>query len=287
VVDADVAVVTNIGGDHTDFSPGWRHAVASEKAGIIKPDSFLVLGEDDPELRSVFDDELRAQGAVAPDGTLRRWVRGDDFEVLADRGAVGGHLVDLRLPGHDVADVFVPVLGAHQAENAVVAVAAVEALFARALEFELIEAAFADLRLPGRFEVVNRDPLTVLDGAHNPPGLEALAEAIDDEFGERSRRIFVVGQLDGRDPRAAFEALRIGRDDVVVACTAPSPRGVPAATVAAMAGELGVRAITVDDVGAALARAQSEADEADDIVVVTGSLYVVGAARDALRLPVI
>lgn len=285
VVRADVAVVTNIGPDHTDFAPGWRTRVAEEKAGIIKPDSFLVLGETDPELLPVFDEELRAVGAVSPDGTLRRWIRGDDLDVLADRVAVGGRLVDLRLAGHDVAEVFLPVRGEHQTTNALLATAAVEALFARPIDDELLGDAFVGLRLPGRCEVVAHDPLVVLDGAHNPAGAEALAETLDDDFGAEGRRYCVFGLLAERDIDAMLDALRAETFELVVCTTAPSPRAHPARALADAVERRGGRAVVVDDVGAAISRARNEADGIDDLVVVTGSLYLVGAARTALGLP--
>ena len=89
VADASVAVVTTIGQDHTDLVGDWRTSIASEKAGIVKPDSFLVLGEDDLDLRPVFE--------AASDG--RMWVRGEDFVIEANRVAVGGRLIDVRTPG--------------------------------------------------------------------------------------------------------------------------------------------------------------------------------------------
>src|SRR5690606_27087672 len=113
----DVAVITNIGSDHTDFRPGWREAIAREKAGIVKAGSFLVLGETDADLRGVFEDEVRASGNELPDGALRMWVRGEDFDCDANRTAVGGRLLDVRTPGGTLDELFLPLHGIHQGDN--------------------------------------------------------------------------------------------------------------------------------------------------------------------------
>ncbi len=273
VVDAQVAVVTNIGRDHTDGVGDWRAAVAGEKAGIIKPDSFLVLGETDAALRAVFEREPHV-------GT---WVRGDDFDVDADREAVGGRMIDIRTPGGVIDDVFIPVHGRHQADNAALAVTVAEAFFGRALEADVVREAFLGLTLPGRFEVVGRSPLVVIDGAHNPAGAQAVAETLADDFDSPGRRIVVVGLLGERDPDEMLAALDIDRADFVIACTAPSPRAIPAHVIAEAARRLAPQADVevVSSVDDAVDRAGALADE-DDAVLITGSLYVAGAARTHL-----
>jgi len=272
VVDADVAVITNVGFDHTDGVGDWRRAVASEKAGIIKPGSFLVLGEPDDDLVSVFLSEKPRQV----------WTREVEFGVDVDLPAVGGRLVDLRTPNGLYEEVFLPVHGAHQAANASVAVAAVEAFFGRALDAEVIEAGFAGLTIPGRLEVVGRGPLVLIDGAHNPGGAVAVAEAVEEDFEVAGRRLLVVGMLGGRDVAAMLEALDLGHYDLVIACTPDSPRALPAAELAAVAGELGAVVEIEPDVSTAVDRALQLSGE-DDLILVTGSLYVVGAARAHLR----
>src|SRR4051812_38175808 len=133
VVDAEVAVITNVGFDHTDGVGDWRSAIAFEKAGIVKPGSFLVLGGTDEHPPSLFL-------AGHPRQT---WERAVDFGVAQALPAVGGRLVDLHTPLGAHEQVFVPVHGAHQADNAAIAVAAVEAFFGRALEPDIVEEGFA------------------------------------------------------------------------------------------------------------------------------------------------
>ncbi len=273
VIDGSVAVVTTIGGDHTDFSEGWRAKVAEEKAGIIKPGSFLVLGETDLELRPIFAE-------AAGD---RLWVREEDFDVVANEVALGGRLIDVRTPGGAYDQLFVPAHGAHQADNAALAIAAVEAFFARPLDEAVVVEAFERVRLPGRFEVVGRNPLVVIDGAHNVEAAGTVADTLDDDFAVDGRRILVVGMLAGRDPAGFLEAVGVGRADVVIVCAPDAHRALPAVELGRTAERLGATVEVVPRVGDALARARHHADP-EDVILVTGSFYVAGEARDALGL---
>jgi len=218
-------------------------------------------------------------------GPAAVWVRDEDFGVLSDRLALGGHVVDLRTPHGVLEEVFLPVHGAHQADNAAVAVAAVEAFFDRALDPDVVTEAFGGLRLPGRFEVLHRAPLLVLDGAHNPPGAAAAARTLADEFDVAGTRHWIVGPLAGRDVDELLDAFAVRPGDHVVATVAPTPRGVPAEVVADAARRRGARADAVPDVEAAVAAAWGAAEAAGegDLVMVTGSLNLVGAARTACR----
>jgi dihydrofolate synthase / folylpolyglutamate synthase len=272
VVDATVAVLTNVGHDHTDGQGDWRRRIADEKAGIVKPGSTFVLGEGDPDLHDVF--------AATP--AARIWRRDVDFACTANRLAVGGRVLDLHTPGGSYEEVFLPLHGAHQGDNASIALAAAEAFFDRPLDHDLVADALARVRNPGRFEVVARDPLIILDGAHNPEGAQAAAEALAEGFVVTGDHRLVIGVLDGRDPDELLEIVDASGAAEVVCCTPDSPRALPAATLAEHVERLGGAARVVPDVGAALESALDAAD-ADDVVLVTGSLYTVGAARAACR----
>jgi folylpolyglutamate synthase/dihydropteroate synthase len=146
---------------------------------------------------------------------------------------------------------------------------------------DVVEEGFATTRWPGRFEVLGYQPLVIVDGAHNPPGADACAEVFFGDFDPEGRRILVFGAL--RDPAPMLEALRAEEFDVVIACTAPSPRGVPVEDVAKAAVELGCdEVIATDTVEQACAAAMRMADF-DDAVLAVGSLYIAGAARAALQ----
>lgn len=271
VADAQVAVVTTIGQDHTDLVGDWRAAIAREKSGIVKPDSFLVLGEDDPELRPIFEE---AAGG-------RLWVRNEDFATEANRVAVGGRLIDVRTPGGVLDDLFVPLHGEHQGDNAALAIAAVEAFFARPVDAEVAQAGLMRVKVPGRFQVVGRSPLVIVDGAHNPDGAATVAETLDEDFDITGRLIYVVGLLGGRDPEQILESLGVRRADLLLTVTPDSPRALPAVDLAAAAAPLGVPTEAVGDLAEAVERARSVADE-EDVIVICGSLYVAGAALELL-----
>jgi dihydrofolate synthase/folylpolyglutamate synthase len=271
VIDGDVAVVTNVAVDHAEYLGPTRRDIATEKSGIVKPNSTLVLGETDPELAAIFRSA----------GPARVVERHEDFDCDSNRPAVGGRLLDLRTPHFAYQDVYLPLLGAHQGDNAALALAAAEAFFDGPLGEDVVNEAFAAVTVPGRLEVVGRRPLTLLDGAHNPAGAAVLAEALAEEFPVERGRILVVGMLAGRDPVEMLEALDAREARLVLACVPPSPRALPADEVARAAESLGIEAEAGGSVPSSVNRALALADE-DEQVVITGSLYVVGAARTAL-----
>jgi len=276
VADGAVAVVTNVELDHVEILGGSRESIAAEKAGIIKAGSTLILGERDPAIAAIFADEARRVGAATV------WRRGVDFDCTDNRTAVGGRLVDIETPGATYRECFLPLFGAHQGDNAAAAVVAAEALFGAPLSEEVVNDAFAATTVPGRLEVLGRRPLLLLDGAHNPAGAAALGAALAEDFAAPSRIILVCGMLRGRDPGEFLRALGTERLAAVVACSPPSPRALPAADVAAAATALSVHVEIREAATEAFERALELADE-DDLVLVTGSLYVVGVTRSVAR----
>ncbi len=146
----------------------------------------------------------------------------------------------------------------------------------------MVESAFGRLSLPGRLEVVGRRPLVLLDGAHNRAGAEALGAALEEDFAGVERIVLVMGCLRGRDPGPMIEAIGPARLDAAHACPPPSPRALPAEEVASAAERLRIPARVFDSVAEALAAALERA-RPEDLVLVTGSLYLVGAARRAAR----
>jgi dihydrofolate synthase/folylpolyglutamate synthase len=273
VVNAQVAIATNIGLEHTEFAGPTKADIAREKAGIIKPGSSVVIGEADPELVEIF---------LQPPHE-RAWCRGEEFDVTDNELALGGRLVEVRTPNARYSDLFVPLHGRHQADNAAVALTAVEAFFDTPLDNDVVEEAFADVRMPGRFEVMGHQPLVIIDGAHNPTGADVCADVFFTDFDPVGGRVLVVGCLRGREPRALLEAFRADEFDLVITCTAPSPRGIPTKEIAQAAVDMGCDdVIATESVVEACDRALA-GRSADDAVLVSGSLYVVGAARPHLR----
>lgn len=271
VADALVAVVTNVSLDHAEILGPTLADIAREKAGIVKPTSTLVLGEDDPSLAPIFREA----------GPAEVWERGPDFVCEANRPAHRGRLLDLRTPGAYYRDLYLPVHGAHQGENAAVALTAAEAFFGGPLSDDVAHEAFARVRIPGRMEVVSRRPLIILDGAHNPAGATAAALTLVEDFGAARTRLVVMGMLRGRDAEEMLAALGPEHTGMVIACPPPSPRAVPPDEVAGAARRMGITAVTAETVSEAVRTAAAMAGP-DDVVLVTGSLYVVGAARGEL-----
>ncbi|HEY4377733.1 MAG TPA: cyanophycin synthetase, partial [Acidimicrobiales bacterium] len=182
-------------------------------------------------------------------------------------------------------EVFIPLHGEHQADNAAIALAAVEAFFDRPLDADLVREAFATVRVPGRFEIVQREPTVVLDAAHNVDGAAACQRTLAEEFTLTGSLIMVVGLLDGRDPEDYLDALGARDAGFLVACSPESPRAIPASRLAAVAEGMSIVAESERSVEDAVHRALAIASP-DDLVLITGSLYVVGPARTLLQTEV-
>jgi dihydrofolate synthase/folylpolyglutamate synthase len=273
VIDGQVAVVTNVSIDHVAYLGATPAEIATEKAGIVKDGSTLVLGETDADLIPIFTGR----------GAARVLQRDIDFGVRSNVPAFGGRMLELFTPDARYPDVFVPLHGAHQGDNAAVALAAAEAFVGAPLDPEAVRGAFARVRSPGRLELVGRHPLVLLDGAHNVAGAEALRRALAEEFAPASRTL-VVGLLREKDPLDMLRAL--GLDDVeqLVCAAPPNPRALDPQLIAAAAIELGFpedRIDVVDTVAQAISSALLTTAEEGEIIV-TGSLYFVGAARTIL-----
>ena len=297
VVDAAVAVITNIGADHLEIIGPTVADVAAEKAGIISAGAIVVCGETAPELV-----EIVATAAAEADADV--WRRGVDWDLAQRQPAVGGQVVSIRTPFGEHADHFVPLHGAHQAANAATAICSVEAFFGRRLDDDVIAAALNDVSLPARFEIVARQPTVVIDGAHNPAGAAALRDTLAESLwvsstpsaahpegaptGTDGPRVLVIGANRPHDPGAFCEALDLAPFDAVVATAATwqramTPSEVAAAVEDASAGrERPLHVTGVDGVGEALQHARDRAGR-EGIVVVSGSLYVAAEARRLLR----
>jgi dihydrofolate synthase/folylpolyglutamate synthase len=215
------------------------------------------------------------------DGALHR--PGVDFDVSARDLAVGGQQLTVRGVATTVSDLYLPLHGRHQADNAAVALAAVEGFlgFAGGLDAGLLRQAFARLRLPGRLEVVRTGGASVLlDGARDAVEATALAAALTTEFAVR-HRVGVLG-LCTTEPAAVLAALAPALDHIVLT-PAPTPDATPWAEVTAAATGLGLPVESAGSVDDAVTRASGVAT-AEDVVVVTGGMQTVGAARRLLGL---
>jgi dihydrofolate synthase/folylpolyglutamate synthase len=219
---------------------------------------------------------------------------GLEFGVLARTLAVGGQVVTLRGLAGEYDEVFLPLMGQHQAHNAAVALAAVEAFLGGGhaergpLDVDIVRAAFAKVTSPGRLEVARRSPTVLLDAAHNPAGARATAEAVQDSFGF-TRLVGVFAAMADKDVRGMLEALEPVLAEVVVT-ESTSGRAMPADDLAAIAVEVfGDDRVEVtprldDAIDSAVSLAEEEGDLGGSGVLVTGSIVTVAEARTLLGL---
>ncbi|HQY32557.1 MAG TPA: folylpolyglutamate synthase/dihydrofolate synthase family protein [Actinotalea sp.] len=280
VVDAEVAVITPISYDHERWLGHDLVDIAGEKAGILTDGATLVMAAQREEVDGVVL-------AAAAEHGVRVLREGVDLQVAGRRVAVGGQLLDLSTTGGLYTEVFLPLHGAHQASNSLLALAAAEAVLrdGGALSGELVEAAFADMHSPGRLEMVRSSPTVLVDAAHNPHGVEALVAGVRDAF-SFERLVGVVGILEDKDAEQILAGLEPLLDEVVVT-RSTSPRAHDVDDLALIAtevfGEDRVHAVERLDEAIALAVELSEgAAEGSPTgagVLVTGSVTMAAEAR--------
>lgn len=297
VADGAVSVVTPISLDHTDLLGDTEAEIAEEKAGIIKPGGFLVSAAQDADAAQVL-----LEAARAADVPFR--FEGVEFGVLERRLAVGGQQVDVRGLADEYRELFLPLHGAHQAENLAVAVAALEAFLGggqRPLDAELLREGLAQVTSPGRLEVLRTAPTVVVDAAHNPDGVAVTARAVQEVF-SFTRLALVVGVLQEKDARTMLEVLHREFGDLVsdVALTqSASPRAIPAGDLAALAVDAGwpeddlfITESVPDALEWAVGRAEAVETSADALasgtaggVLVLGSITLAAEVRSLLGAP--
>jgi dihydrofolate synthase / folylpolyglutamate synthase len=294
VVDAPVAVITPIGIDHTDYLGDTIAAIAGEKAGIIvrrsgdEPgtDTVAIIGQQEPDATEVIlAQAIQADAAVAREGS--------EFAVLRRQVAIGGQLLELQGLGGVYPEVFLPLHGEHQAHNALLALAAVEAFFGagadRQLDVDAVREGFAAATSPGRLERMRSAPTVFIDAAHNPAGAASLTQALADEFDFR-HLVGVVSVMGDKDVDGILAALEPAFDQLVVTHNG-SPRALDVEGLALRAEEhFGPDRVIVtqtlpDAIETAIALAEESGNDLDSDgfsgtgVVITGSVVTAGAAR--------
>ncbi len=269
-----LVALTNIDLDHTEIFGNSRPEVAASEAAVVSADHGLVLGETDALLRACF--------------TRRHpqplWVRGIDFGVLARIAMPEGQLLTLKTPTTVYRDVPVALTGFAHAENLGLALMTAECA-ARPVPESVVRQVLPRISSPGRAELVSAKPPVLLDGAHNPAGARALAALLAESF-PVDRRTFVIGVSTDKPTPEIVSDLQIRRDDRVLCCSADSPRALRAPDLAEIARDASPAAAieTADSVDDALHRA-IDVPSHPELVVVTGSLYVVAEARRMFRGP--
>ena len=283
VLRAPVSVVMPIGMDHMDYLGDTLEEIATEKAGVIKPDQLVVMAQQHPVAAEVVLQRAAEVGAaVAREGF--------EIGVLERQVAVGGQLVTLQGLGGVYPDLYLPLHGAHQAHNAACALAAVEAFLGGGqgmLDLEVVQSALAQVESPGRLEVVRHNPTVMVDAAHNPAGAESLAAAVEEAF-DFARLVGVVGILGDKDAEGILTALEPALDAVVITRSS-SPRALDPEDLGELAVEVfgsdrvHVEPLLTRAIEVAVDLAEADLPLGGGGVLVAGSVTLAGEARALLQ----
>ena len=283
VLRAPVSVVMPIGMDHMDYLGDTLEEIATEKAGVIKPDQLVVMAQQHPVAAEVVLQRAAEVGAaVAREGF--------EIGVLERQVAVGGQLVTLQGLGGVYPDLYLPLHGAHQAHNAACALAAVEAFLGGGqgmLDLEVVQSALAQVESPGRLEVVRHNPTVMVDAAHNPAGAESLATAVEEAF-DFARLVGVVGILGDKDAEGILTALEPALDAVVITRSS-SPRALDPEDLGELAVEVfgsdrvHVEPLLTRAIEVAVDLAEADLPLGGGGVLVAGSVTLAGEARALLQ----
>jgi dihydrofolate synthase/folylpolyglutamate synthase len=282
VVQSQVAVMTPIGLDHMEYLGDTLEKIAKTKSGIFKPESNVVLAAQTPEVAKVLMSKV-AQVSAIP------FRQGIEFSLENRAIAVGGQLIAINGIHGLVDEIFLPLYGAHQANNAAIALAAAEAFAGVKLDSDLVRSAFSKVKSPGRCEVVHRDPTVIIDAAHNPHGAKALVSTINSEFDFESL-IGVVAVLGDKDASGILAELSQVIDYLIVS-ESSSPRALTANELAKVAAQFfkPEQIEIIPELRGAITYATEKATLSNQVndgvsaVLITGSVVTAGQARSMLK----
>ena len=277
VVDPLVSVITPISLEHTAILGDTHEAIAKEKAEIIKPNRPVVLAPQLPEAQAVFE-------AVAADRDAPMDGVGRNIHLKRKDWNINGQTFDLTTQSAFYPDLFLPLLGEHQAFNAATAVASIERIRKEGYTVPRtsIYDGLREVRWPGRMQVVGRSPVILLDGAHSPTSAEALCKAIREIFRYR-RLILVVGLMRDKDLQAIGQVLCPFAAEIITTQAFDNPRVIPAEEIAQAWLETGANFHVCPSVREAIPLAQSIATPSD-LICIAGSIYIVGEAMKVLGI---
>jgi dihydrofolate synthase/folylpolyglutamate synthase len=273
IIDAEVAVVTNIGLDHAELAGPGREFIAYEKAGIVREGSTLVLGERDQALRDYFEQQRPG----------RLLLLDRDISVV-DKSAASAltGAADYTTPWGRHNDIELKPAGDFQRHNALNALAAAESFLRRQIDTRVVREVFGAVSLPGRFEVLREAPSIVADCAHNEAAALALRPLVDSTIKFAGRRVLLCGLTIGSDPRQFLANLGADRFDHIVVTEPDTPRAQSCAALAAATAMFDVTVVSEPTISRALQVSTALAGTSG-LVLVTGSHYLVGPVRELVR----
>lgn len=265
----EVAVITNIGLDHTDILGHTLEEIAFNKAGIIKENGHAVIYRGVPSVEEVFEKTCAERNVK---------LKKADFDGLCLKSH---NLFEQIFDCGEYKDIHLPLLGDHQLHNAAVVLAVAETLIEKGWKIakENIYDGIRDVSWPGRFDIVSRDPLFIIDGGHNPQCLEALVKNIEDYLTGR-RVIALTGVLADKDYGDMYKPV-MPLIEQFVCVTPPNPRRLPACELAGHLQNAGAKATACETIPEGVKKA-IELAGSDGVVLCFGSLYTIGDIRNAL-----
>jgi dihydrofolate synthase/folylpolyglutamate synthase len=278
VLSSLVSVMTPIGFDHMEYLGNTLTEIAQTKAGIFKPESNVVLAAQSSEVAKVLMANVARVSAIP-------FREGVEFSVKKRSLAVGGQLISLAGIYGDIDEIYLPLYGDHQSNNASLALASVEAFAGVNLDEELVRQAFSKVKSPGRCEIIYQDPTVIIDAAHNPHGAAAVAKTISTEF-DFHLVIAVVAVLADKDVDGILQQLSTAVDYMVIT-QSNSPRALDSDELAKLASKYfkPEQIEVISDLGGAITYAiekvnlSNQVSEAPGAVLITGSVVTAGMAR--------
>ncbi|NMC11637.1 MAG: bifunctional folylpolyglutamate synthase/dihydrofolate synthase [Chloroflexi bacterium] len=284
-----VSVITSISYDHTYLLGNTLAEIASEKAGIIKPNIPVVIAPQEEEARLTIERIAKKRASpiiqVGRDYYYSMLEHDLDGQTLLiwraeDQPIIDQYVESSEAPGIQPVKIRIPLLGYHQVENAATAYAALQTFKQQSLPIneEAISKGFSEIAWPGRFEVLQRQPPITIDCAHNRDSARKLRLALDDYFPGKGI-IMVFGASEDKDLHGMFNEL-MPRVQQVIATKSFHPRAMDTNLIVETAHQFGKPAKVIENVSDALMEAQKLAGD-DLMVLVTGSIFVAAVAREA------
>jgi dihydrofolate synthase/folylpolyglutamate synthase len=277
VADGDVAIFTPISIDHAERLGSTIQEIAKTKSGIIKPDAIVLSSAQTREAEAV----LSAKAAEIGESFA---IYGKDFEAFNISKEKSGQRFSVRTLAGEYHDLFIPLHGEYQVENAALAICAAEAFVgggSQRISEDVLRVALADFSSPGRLQIISREPLTILDAAHNPDGARSLARALRDSF-DSPRTVAVLSILEEKDASGFFEELRQAPIDQVIVTKSTSPRAMDITNLTNLAREYFTNVTNAPSVFSAM-EAAKKIVASDGAIVVAGSITLVGDALKNLQ----
>lgn len=285
VILPEVSVITRISIDHQEYLGQTLADITREKAGIMKRGIPVISAAQDPAVRAVLTAHAADQGCPLA-------YYGDHFFSTIMQSTLDGLMLEYRAGSQTIGDIPVPLAGRHQAENAAIAISAVNQAMgcvpvtditcdAAIMQSQLIRSGLAKTRWRGRIEVLDTDPLTMADGAHNPAAAEALAAFVDEHCGDYKVAL-VIGMLGDKDVAGVMEPL-LRRAAAVFLAEPKTERAASVSVLLKAAEQSALPCVMATDVPAAINAArnwcsQQKLDAKKGMILITGSLYTVGEA---------